>query len=193
MTKIISRVLRGILPAVCVLHICCGSCSCAPEFSDVQGKVLYRASADQEWIQARPGMRVAEGGRIKTGWFSWAEIRYDERTLAGLGFDTDFVIYTANADEYFSRLFSGSVRAVVKSGQKFSLKTPVTVAAVTVPGTRFITVVTALGQTRVRVFSGVVAVSDVKKRDKRVKPEETLSVDKDGSGPPERLPATSLG
>lgn len=162
-----------------------------PSLGDLQGKVQYRTPAAQQWAQARKGQGLAEGVRLRTGWLSWAEIRYDDGSLVTLGPDTEFVVYTAKPEEYFSRLFEGFIRAVVRpTKRKFSVKTPAAIAAVR--GTRFTVTASKSGTTRVAVFSGVVAVTDLKGKEELVKPEQTLAANEEGAGKPERTPPAML-
>lgn len=158
---------------------------------NVQGKVEYRASPEKAWEPAAAGAAVREGGSVKTGRLSWTELRYEDNSTVALGPDTEFVLYDAKPDNRFSKLLAGFYRAVVKrTDRKFSVRTPAAVA--TVHGTRFTLAALRNGTTRTRVFSGIVGVADTKGTETEVKPDELLTVDREGAGQVVPSPAASL-
>ncbi|HNW44488.1 MAG TPA: FecR domain-containing protein [Elusimicrobiales bacterium] len=184
---------KGQLPllAALLLSFCCADCCGLTVFSEVQGKVFYRADAAHNWVKAQPGLSLKEGGKVKVGELSWAELRCKEDFLIGLGPDSDFILYAAEPEDTFLELSAGFLKAVVKkAGKKWAVRTPV--ATLAVRGTRFTALVGKNGNTKVRVFSGTVAVLDAKKRETLVHLDETAVADRGGAGPAEREPAAAL-
>lgn len=187
------RIKRSYIQAIAALLLVfgAGECSGAAVFTNVQGKVLWSAGGEQNWVQAKPGQELKYGSRIKAGWLSWAEIRYEDHSLVALGPESDFSVYTATQKESFSKLYAGFMRVVMKkAGAKFSVRTAS--AIVTPKSARFSVLVTVSGRTRVRVFSGTVSVLDNKNKEAIVKPDQNLVADADGAGETEAAPVTTL-
>ena len=187
------RIIRSSIQAGAALLLAfgVGECSGAAVFTNVQGKVLWSAGGEQGWVQAKPGQELKYGSRIKAGWLSWAEIRYEDNSLVALGPESDFSVFTATQKESFSKLHAGFMRAVIKkAGAKFSVRTAS--AIVTPKGARFSVLVTVSGKTRVRAFSGTVSVLDNKNKETVVKPDENLVADAEGAGETEAAPVTTL-
>jgi hypothetical protein len=177
--------------AALLLVFCGGTGYGLPVFTDVQGKVFYRAGPAQNWIAARPGLGLKEGCKVKVAGLSWAEIRNGEDFLLGLGPDSEFTLYSVKPDDTFLGLSAGFLKAVVKkTGKKWALRTPT--ATLAIRGTRFTALVGKTGKTVVRVFSGTVAVSDSGNRETLLRLNETLAADSEGAGKAELSPTAAL-
>jgi hypothetical protein len=174
-----------------IIAACAAPASSLPVFTETNGKVQYQPPSASDWAPARRGQTIAQGGKIRTGFVSSAELRFDDGSLVVLGPDTEFAVYTAKEKEYFCRLFGGFLKAMVKkSDRKFSVKTPAAVALV--QGARFSLTAAKSGTTRVKVFNGIVIVTDAKGKEASVKPEELVAADDEGVGRVERAPAATM-
>ncbi len=125
----------------------------------LQGVVELRAVGELKWVPVSVGQRVQEGGTLRTGANSWADLR----TERGHGFkvrsETVFELTSLQNDQTLGRLEKGRVLSKVqhlRGKESFKIQTPAAVCAVR--GTEFDTVAGEKG-TLIAVYKGIVGVS----------------------------------
>ncbi|MCX5782412.1 MAG: FecR family protein [Elusimicrobia bacterium] len=110
-----------------------------------------------QWIQANEGAVLNTADKIKTSGNSIAILVVDEKTQIWVNENSELSIASLGQESFFD-LLAGKVRSKVKllQGQKFRIKTPVSVA--TVRGTDFVTTY----EGGLFVFEGRVEFTDAK-------------------------------
>ncbi|HXT01605.1 MAG TPA: FecR family protein [Elusimicrobiota bacterium] len=155
----------------------------APRLSASAGMVFRQRENSSSLDNVAVGAVLAKGDGIRTGADSRAAIVFDDRSRVEVGPKSLFVLEEAETKAAAMRLTFGSLRAWVEKipSRRFEVRTPTAVCAVR--GTEFAIDVDARGHTGVRMFTGLMSVSDGHGREAMVKGGQSIRVTDKGLGP----------
>jgi hypothetical protein len=178
------RPLRGTLVrAMAFLMIISGPASAGTVLSAVSGSAFILKTGASAWQAAPRGSALEPGDQVRTSGGSRASILFDDGSRVELGPNGSFTLQSAADSGTSLRLVMGSLRAWVSKAlsRRFEVRTPTAVCSVR--GTEFEVAVAAQGNTRVEMFSGLLAVSDRAGNEVMLKDNQSIEVTDRGLGP----------
>jgi len=126
---------------------------------NTNGTVEKRDVGSLNWVRVVPGERIAEGGVIRTGVNSQAELETDRGHIFKLRSETTFELTSLQDDQTQGRLEKGRLLSKVKKlGTSESFKIQTAAAVCAVRGTQFDTMANEK-KTLIAVYEGVVGVA----------------------------------
>jgi len=172
----------ALLAALLLLPAAAGA---AARLTGAAGRLVRQRASSTAWTKAADGDTLAKGDRLRTGADARAAIVFDDGSRVELGPNSLFVLQEAEPKSAAMQLKLGSLRAKVAkiASRRFEVRTPTAVCAVR--GTEFTIGVDARGGTDVRMFSGLMSVSDGRGRETMVREHQSIRVTDKGLGPVE--------
>ncbi len=140
------------------------------EILEVEGEVDYLIAAEANWLEARTGLELSSGDRLRTGPDSSAVLRFAAGHTADMSQNSLITVNEAEEDKTDIGMFNGKLRSRVREmerGESYSVTTPQAVAAVR--GTEF-EVTVRENETLVNVISGRVEAMEIITGDKVIIP-----------------------
>ncbi len=195
--------MRALFTALCV-SLCSVAMSYGVEgfgatVTACENSVVVSTAAGAPWLKAAKGMRLVQGGAVRTSAMSGAEIMYDDGTAVRLESNSHAAIEQAvqkdGISEYVMSLFNGRALNAIKRNlnvnkkNKFTIKSPVSVASVR--GTVFVIDASTVTST-VAVYEGMVEAKSTDEKypePVQVVTNRQVSID-DGIMPGRVLPVT---
>ena len=161
-----------------------------PAFIDAfSGAVQVLPAPGRDWqrVQETP-FQLDPGSRVKTGAGEYARIMFDDGSRVLLNSDSDLSVKAAEPANIEVELKVGTLMANVKKilARRFAVRTPPAVCAVR--GTYFHVSVAGDGRTEVRLYDGLLHITDLKGGETLLRPNEMIEIDK-ALGSPKPIPA----
>lgn len=160
---------------------------------DFSGAVQVLPAPGKDWqrVQKTP-FQLEPGSRVKTGAGEYARIMFDDGSRVLLNADSDFSVKTTEPANIEVELKVGTLMANVKKliSRRFAVRTPPAVCAVR--GTYFHVSVAGDGRTEVRLFEGLLNITDQKGGETLLHPNEMIEIDK-ALGTPRPIPSALHG
>ena len=176
---------RSVLPILFVLlgTAFAAPAAATPKVAASSGWVVRQKENATAWDKISEGDALAKGDRIRTGSGARATITFDDDSRIELGPKSFFLLQEAEPKAASMQLTLGSLRAWVAkvASRRFEVRTPTAVCAVR--GTEFSIDVNARGHTDVRMFTGLMSVSDGLGNEAMVKERQSIRVTDKGLGP----------
>lgn len=182
-TEILLSALLGIALAV--------PAGAVPRLTAAAGQVFRQKEKSSALEPVAKGDPLAEGDSLRTGADGRATVVFDDASRVEVGPKSLFVLEEAESKTAAMRLNFGSLRAWVAkiASRRFEVRTPTAVCAVR--GTEFAIDVDARGHTGVRMFTGLMSVSDGRGHEAMIKKGQSIRVTDKGLGPVEGQAASS--
>lgn len=177
----IPRAANAVLSAVlaCALLV---PAARAASVSATYGKVLYLRSGSYTWAQVSRGQIVNNGDQLKTATDARASVTFDDGSRVDLSPGTSFTLQQATPAASEMKVTLGGLKAFISKSlnRRFQVRTPTAVCSVR--GTEFAVSVDRGGETRVQMFSGLLAVSDRSGNEVLLKDTQSIDVTQGGLG-----------
>ncbi|MEK7232693.1 MAG: FecR family protein [Elusimicrobiota bacterium] len=173
---------RAAIAALLLAAVFRAVCAQAVAISSAEGKVLFLKSGAYTWAQISSGQVLAPGDQIKTTTGARATVTFDDASRVELNAGSSLTLKEAAPRASGVELKLGSLKAWISKSlnRRFSVRTPTAVCSVR--GTEFGVDVDGSGDTRVRMFSGLLAVADKSGNEVLVKDGESVDVTREGLG-----------
>ena len=154
----------------------------AASVSATDGKVLYLKSGSYTWAQVSRGQIVNSGDQLKTATDARASVVFDDGSRVELAPGTSFTLQQASPAASEMKVTLGGLKAWISKSlnRRFQVRTPTAVCSVR--GTEFSVAVDRGGETRVQMFSGLLAVSDRSGNEVLLKDRQGVEVTQGGLG-----------
>ena len=157
-------------------------CAQAVSITSADGKVLFLKSGSYTWAQVSRGQVLSPGDQLKTAGGARATVTFDDASRVELNPGSSFTLKEASPQASGMELKLGSLKAWISKSlnRRFQVRTPTAVCSVR--GTEFGVDVEPGGDTRVQMFSGLLAVADKAGNEVLIKDRESLDVTSEGLG-----------
>ncbi|MFA6004818.1 MAG: FecR family protein, partial [Elusimicrobiota bacterium] len=151
--------------------------------SALSGNAFVLKAGSSVWQAAVRGWEILPSDQIRTGTGSRATLTFDDGSRIELGANGSFTLQDASGQASSIKLAIGSARAWVSKSlsRRFEIRTPTAVCSVR--GTEFSVQVGAQGNTRVEMFTGLLAVADRTGNEVLLKDNQRIEVTERGLGP----------
>ena len=166
--------------SVCYPHVAVRAY--AATLTAANGRIYFLRAGSAGWGPAQAGQVLAPGDRVRTESGARAQVTFPDGTKIEIGPNGSFTLQESGTKGSTLQLSIGFLRAWVakRVDQQFKVRTPTAVCSVR--GTEFTVDVNPQGDTRVEMFSGLLAVADQNGNEALVKEGQTIGVTGQGLG-----------
>jgi ferric-dicitrate binding protein FerR (iron transport regulator) len=178
---------------IAFVYTCISGAENTATITTIEGRVSLLRAGGQNWIDARPNLKLKAGDQVYSREESFAEIVYSSGAIVRLNESTKLTIVTVSEKQIQTKSGVGDVwvnmrKLVTTASPEFELSTPTATAAIR--GTVFFTETDADSSTDVSVYDGKVAVGPSDELRKKFRGSDQ---EPDGLGPgevpgPEEVP-----